>query len=170
VPLISSISAGALLIIGREWLADRLLPGASPESAVDAASLLQIGLAVVGVWLFAQSIPDVASVPMRWALQSAQEGVLYENVNSGSYVSYLVGTLAAPILRLSVGALLVIFSKRLAERLWAQHAPKPEAASVVAAMPRCPNCGTQFDPEDYRDGLATPRCVECKEPLNLDRA
>jgi hypothetical protein len=170
LPLISSISAGVLLIIGREWLADRLLPGESPEFAVDAASLLRIGLTVLGVWLFAQSISDVASVPMRLALQSAQERVLYENLGARSYVPYLLGTLATPILRLSVGALLVIFSKRLSERLWPRDSSEPEADTVEAAMPRCPNCGTQFDPEDYRDGLATPLCVECKEPLDLDRA
>lgn len=168
LPLIGSLVLGALLISNRQRLAERWFQDADVGISLDAVSLLRLGLIIVGVTLITDAIPLALKSVSGSIIQAAQDKFiqpLFGVLNQGLW-GFLQG-LVFPVVELGIGLLLIARSQPLANYLWADRTVDEQAS---AALPRCPACGTPFDPADYQGGMTMARCSACKEPLDVGRA
>ena len=165
------MALGTALIWNRNRLADRLFEDSELKLAIDAVSLLRVGLIVLGIFIGIEGIQRVIFTVNNWAYQiayaAAMEGAFEDPVqaaavsNPGWVWSVTLG-LFLGMLQIGISALLVLRSERVAGRLWSL--PAASATESVRESTLCPTCGTEYDPDDYRD-LSTARCTECHAPL-----
>jgi predicted RNA-binding Zn-ribbon protein involved in translation (DUF1610 family) len=66
---------------------------------------------------------------------------------------------------ITFGALLILQSRRIAQRLWKGTS---ETAVEVSVEHLCPSCGEPYDPSDYRDDATEPRCSKCHAFISLE--
>lgn len=170
LPFIGSLTLGALLIMNRHRLARRWFDDTPIDISLDGTALMRFSLIFIGVVLFTMAIlslfgkfPRIYSMATRsdlsWAISGATEPTL----------SDIFLTLLRDLVQLGLGALFVMRSQPLAERLWAGRTATPaEAGSDPAPLSTCKSCGQPFDPEDYIGGLVIPKCSGCGEPLDID--
>ncbi|MCD4750938.1 MAG: hypothetical protein K8R59_16310, partial [Thermoanaerobaculales bacterium] len=74
-------------------------------------------------------------------------------------LGHYLGTLAEFV----VGGYLFIYSRDVG-RWWRRGGQKP----TVEATPvhhSCPECGTPFEPDEYREGVSEKRCSKCKAEI-----
>ena len=167
LPLTGSLVLGALLISNRQRLAEKWFQDADVGISLDAVSLLRLGLIIIGVTLITDAIPLALKSVSDSIIQAAQERLVSTifGLNEGLW-GFLQG-LVLPVVELGIGLLLIARSQPLASYLWADRTVgEPDSG----ALPRCPACGTPFDPADYQGGMTIARCSACKEPLNIGRA
>ena len=167
LPLTASLVLGALLISNRQRLAERWFQDADISMSLDAVSPLRLGLIIIGVNFITDAIPLALKSVSGWIIQSAQFERLAATIfglNQGLLV--LLQDLVRPIVELGIGLLLVARSQPFATYLWSDRTVDE---SAVAPLPKCPACGTPYEPADYQGGMTIARCSECKEPLDVGR-
>ena len=170
VPVAVTLAFGAYLITRRHQLADAWFNDDSAEVVIEPEILLRTGLILVGVWLIATSLPSFARPFLTWIVQAVRDGTM-DSVFAESAPPMFTGFLFAlpDLLVLSVemafGALLILRSRQIAERLWNGAS---EAAEKVCVDHLCPSCGEPYDPSGYRDDVTEPRCSKCGASVSLD--
>jgi uncharacterized paraquat-inducible protein A len=171
VPAVGSAALAAYLIISRESLAARFVAEEPVGVAVDAVSMLRVGLIIAGVLMTAQGVPSalrvLASPIVDSARMAALAGPLGQPVDFGQAYWGILPSLISPVVQLTLGVLLIARSSALATWFFSgprTKPPSPESSRV------CPRCGEPFDPEDYRQDAVDPRCTSCGAPLDLGRA
>jgi hypothetical protein len=163
LPLIASLVLGALLISNRQWLAERWFQDADIGLSLDAVSLLRLGLIIIGVNFITDAIPLALKSGSGWIIRPPEYEMLAQTLYG---LKFLLQDLVRAIVELGIGLLLIAGSQPLATYLWADRTVEKPA---VAPLPKCPACGTPYDPADYQGGMTLARCSECKEPLDLAR-
>ena len=168
VPPVIAAALGTLLIVWRNPLAARWFDESESELAVDPVKLMHIGLILIGITLLAESVPSFFVTLAGWL----SVGTRTRLDLGGSSVADYGFTTAAPALARSaaqalIGAWLAFGSTRLATRL--VGGPLPPALEPAQPEPehRCAGCGTPYDPDDYRGGIAEPKCDHCGQPLDV---
>jgi len=155
------VGLGAFLIARRDALATRWFDDSEAAIALDALSLLRVGLIVIGISLALHSIPQ---------LLGAASGV-YGYVTQGSYGQFgpvytsadLVAQIAAALgalVEFAAGLVFLARSQPVAEWLWARS----QTGSRMRSEDTCPACGEAYDPSDYRDGTDVV-CANCGSDL-----
>jgi len=131
IPVVTAVAIGLWLIRKRHALAARWFHDS--ESAIDSdpRTLLRLGLLVVGVVLVARGIPAL--------IAGVTSGIVtgwYGNDNgTGTYTAWMWSRAlthsAGPVAELVVGALVLAYAARLADRLWGPRGrPDPDDASA----------------------------------------
>ena len=131
IPVVAAVAIGLWLIRKRHALAARWFHDS--ESAIDSdpRTLLRLGLLVVGVVLVARGIPAL--------IAGVTSGIVtgwYGNDNgTGTYTAWMWSRAlthsAGPVAELVVGALVLAYAARLADRLWGPRGrPDPDDASA----------------------------------------
>jgi len=155
------VGLGALLIARRDALAARWFDDSEAAIALDALSLLRVGLIIIGITLVLYSIPQllgVASVVYAYLTQGAsgQFGPMYTSADLVAQAAAALGALV----ELAAGLVFLARSQPVAEWLWARS----QTSSGVRSEDTCPACGEDYDPSDYRDGT-TGVCANCGSDL-----
>ncbi len=160
--VVLSLAFGFVLLAKRHRLADRLLDDTEVDFAIDGVTMLRVAVIVFGLILLVGSVPRLVSSVSSWATQVALERSYDMELTqeTGEYWSMVASALIG-IIEAVVGAVFLVRSQWLAERLWFGARPVAVAASPSS---NCPSCGAGFDPDDYVD-RANARCVECRELL-----
>jgi hypothetical protein len=171
LPVLASILLGLVLIVSRDRLADRLFEESDVGLAVSAVDVLRVGLALIGVSLAATAVVDATQIILSTLATLADERAA---IGSGEYQSGItmanwLSSLVATAVRFALGFWLAVRSDALSKRLWSG---KPSSPSIAEddQLPRCPNCDTPYDPEDYEGGATEALCIECKQQLPLPHA
>jgi hypothetical protein len=174
LPAVAAAAFGVLLIVGRRRIASTLFDDADTELAIDATSLLRLGLILVGVVLITDAMPQLLFALVSPVLQSAQLNAAFGDPGavSTSFWFDSLPRIAIQLVTVGAGVALVATSRALSGLLWsgrnsAAASAEPAGEDGEMVVHSCPTCGTPFDPADYEGGLATPRCAECKQPLDL---
>jgi hypothetical protein len=177
LPVFATVGFGWWLIARRQRLAERWFEEGSAEVAVDAVSLLRIGIVLSGIGILVTSIPQLLLAAASPLLISLQQRADFGDSGLVSYSFWFNGAprIAVLLLEIGAGVVLVAASRSIAAWLWRGKGDSSDTGIVGAAVASespaaCPSCGAPFDPADYEGGLGTPRCVECKQPLDLQRA
>jgi uncharacterized paraquat-inducible protein A len=158
VPAVGAFLIGFLLIAFRARLADRWFEDGEIAVSVDATSLVRVAIIAMGVWMVAFGIPAVLG-SVIYGLTSAAQGLAQ---GMGPSVYDMLPRALPEALMIVIGVILVARSAPLSRRLWEVRPAIAEPATQE--LPACPNCGTQYDPDDYRDAESA-KCSRCKEPL-----
>jgi hypothetical protein len=166
LPFMGSLVLGAFLITNRQQLAERWFQDADIGISLDAVSLLRLALIVIGVIWVIDSILSVLKSVAGLIIQAASGRLMAETWglttrDLGAFLQDLV----VPLIVLGIGALLLARSQPLASYLWVGR--KVVVEPEEPALPKCPACGTPFDPAEYKGGMITARCSGCNEPLDL---
>jgi hypothetical protein len=169
LPPIALVVFAAYLIVSRDSLASRWFADEPIGLAVDALSLLRVSFVFAGVLIVALAIPSVLRVLASPVVDAAQMSFIAggEPVDYGQAYLRSLPYLLPPVVQLVLGFVLVAQSGRLATRLWSG----PTAGVSPSEPPAtCPSCGEPFDPADYREDVADPRCTSCGGSLGFRRA
>ena len=121
-----------------------------------ARMVLRVAFIVLGVYLVVRSILVLFDLVYQGVAEAASSG------GSGDWVRTLIYFVSL----LVTGGLLVIFSRRLASRLWPVER-RAEAVTVKEPDPPtvCPSCGLAYNPLDYDHEALTWTCERCGAPL-----
>jgi hypothetical protein len=168
LPLTGSLVLGALLISNRQRLAERWFQDADISMSLEAVSLLRLGLIIIGVNFITDAIPLALKSASDWIVMYAvvdRTAATILGLNGGLWDLFHDPVRA--IVELGMGLLLIARSRPLANYLWADRTVDKPAA---APLPKCPACGTPYDPADYQGGMTIARCSECKAPLDVGRS
>jgi hypothetical protein len=166
LPALAAVLIGLLLIVYGRNLADWLFADSDVDLDMQGQDLVRAGCVLLGVSMIAFAVLGVLSngiytigtlVGERMALDGAPD---LSNITMIDWLPALV----ADAIRLGLGLFLVIRAEWLAMRLWAGRPVAPVASDD---LPRCPQCGAPYDPEDYEGGVAPARCVECGQEIVL---
>jgi len=168
-PVILLMLAGFLLIVYRERIAARWFPDEPIDSAIDAASLLRVGIMLLGLYVTLYAASSIVVSALDPILTSARARLVF-GVGFTEPTSFwdVAPGFAAAVMRLLLGFVLVWFSGPLASWLWTHERATPVARGGEG-MSSCPACGAPFDPADYVPG-SEARCVECGQPLSIGGA
>jgi hypothetical protein len=131
IPVVAAVAVGVWLIRWRHALAARWFHDS--ESAIDSdpRTLLRLGLLVIGIVLIARGIPALIS--------GVTSGVVTEwgglDNGIGTHITWIwtraLTSSAGPVVELVVGALVLAYATRLADRLWGPRGrPDPDDASA----------------------------------------
>jgi hypothetical protein len=128
---------------------------------VTAAQLEDLALSALGLYFVVSVVPDLSGlatglINLREMGDTPEIVAAFRN-NVGVYL----GTLA----QLVIGAYLCFKGYVLGEFLRKQRSPKTRGPQELTSQPRCPACGTPFDPSHYAATTTDPRCSSCHEPL-----
>lgn len=154
LPAIVAVTVGVFLIAKRSELADYLFDETVPDVAVDATGVLRIGITLLGSWFALLAIPRLIQTFTDASIWSALAGP--DDFGLSSVWPMIFSTLT----HLIMGFLLIAFAGPLAHRLTRGRIEDRPATS----LPACPNCGTEYDLDDYEYGVVA-LCTRCHEPL-----
>lgn len=150
---------GVWLVRRRHVLAERWFNDSAVENGIEPQTLLQLALLVAGVVIVARALAGLVgaiATSVSWST-TEYDGVGETHVSWDWYgLLFCVYPLAYGV----VGGLLVVFSRRLAGRLFPSDGP-PVPRSVEPGDPVCPSCGAAYDPKDYRDDALEKVCDAC---------
>jgi len=156
--LVLVVSLGAFLIVRRFRLATWLSLDEEPSSGPEPwAWGPELAFSVLGLYLVISTLPTLGTLAAQLISLRAFEGIeQFPQALPGSLGNY-VGTLA----ELVVGAYLFMNAPRVSS-WWRRRIAEPAGAPERSGeAPTCPQCGTPFDPGDYRDNAPTHRCSRC---------
>jgi len=164
LPCVVAVAIGAWLIAKRQRLAEDWFPDEPLTGAIDALTLLRIGLILIGVWIATWGIVEIVR-HLALVLVPESRDLAFEPRDV--FRAELPG-LIARFVQVMIGLALLVYSTQFGERLLAEQAPDaPEAKPDDSALPRCPECGTAYDPADYRGGLYPAECDGCGAALDV---
>jgi hypothetical protein len=177
LPVLATLGLGGFLIARRERLAERWFDGTSLEIAVDAVSLLRIGIVLSGIGMIVSTIPQLLLTAVNPLLITLQQRADFGDSGLVTYSFWFNDLPRIVVLLLEIGGGVALVAASRSISVWLWHG-KGESAGADGLAPgdapenlsACPSCGAPFDPSDYAGGLATARCSECKEPLGLGDA
>jgi len=159
-PFLLVVASGVFLIVKRSWLAAWIsreaYKGPSEESSEQIPAL---AFAILGLYLVVSNLPSLGSLAGQLinlrAMESFQNFLPTFRTNLGHYL----GTLAEFV----VGGYLFI-NARDAGRWWRRRGGKPTEDATPASH-RGPECGTPFEPSEYRDGVSERLCSKCRTEI-----
>jgi hypothetical protein len=164
LPPVGAVVLSVVVILRRQRLSERWFDDLPLDLSLDAAPLLRVGSALIGLTLIAQAIPAfLGSLARPFMLASAAEPMF----GLGEAFRNTVPAFVIDIAEVILGLLLIARSRWLADRLWFGRPVKQPAEPRDTGLPRCRSCGAPYDPADYQGRHFTPRCSECDAPLNL---
>jgi len=165
-PPLVAVLLGLLLIANRNRLADRLFEDSDIELGAEGPDLLRAGLLMLGVSMIAFAVLAALSTGVFTVSTLVQERTTLGDVPYLSDVTVRdwLPSLLADAARLAIGLFLVLRAEAISHRLWSGRPTPPE---VPGDLPRCPQCGTPYDPDDYAGGTSPARCVECRAELAI---
>ncbi len=154
------VASGIFLIVKRSrlaaWISYECYEGASEESSEQLPAL---AFAILGLYLVVSTLPSLGSLAGQLinlrAMESFQDFLPAFRTNLGHYL----GTLAEFV----VGGYLFINARDVG-RWWRRRGGKPTEDATPASH-RCPECGTPFEPSEYREGMSARRCSKCKAEI-----
>jgi len=164
LPLVVLVGAGLFLILKRHQIADWIVSGAPVEDVTEPknlAGLPALLFAAVGIYLVISTLPTIAGLASQLiftrSYSSVEEfaGVFWSNV--GHYV----GTLGQFV----IGAYLFFGARKLEQWWFSRGTVQPKPVPTPPDLPTCPQCGTPFDPADYRSDLQEKLCSKCRAAL-----
>ena len=162
LPALGVFVVAALLIANRRRLSERWFEDSPVELRFDAAAILRVGLILMGAAFVIQSVTGLVGQAVTLLQVYAPHSQFGPEPPLQA-----VRSLLPQVVQLALGVAVIVWSRSLACRL----VPVGKDAGTGSSMlPVCPSCGAEYDPEDYKGGLGTPRCSTCKEPLDIDRA
>ena len=168
LPFIGCLVLSALLILNRQRLAERWFQDGDIGISLGAVSLLRLGLIIIGVYLIIDAIPSALKSVSESILQATQDRLIPPMFLAHDQLLWVyLQRLVFPAVELCMGLLLIARSQSLASYLWVGR--KVVVEPEEPALPKCPACGTPFDPAEYKGGMITARCSACNEPLDLER-
>jgi hypothetical protein len=168
MPFMILVWLATRLIRNRERYTDLLFPDPDAESStVGAREIYVIALSLIGLYLVATAIPDLA----RWGVTLLTSNLQGAGSHSGTPASggYAVvvapppiGELAAAIIQAAVGVCFVAYRSRITAFLLHERVEAPAKESEELY---CPSCGYPYDPSDYVAGETPALCLKCRTPL-----
>ncbi len=159
-PFLLVVAGGVFLLVKRSWLAAWIShEGHEGPSEESSEQLPALAFAILGLYLVVSNLPSLGSLAGQLiilrAMENFQDFLPAFRTNLGHYL----GTLAEFV----VGGYLFINARDVG-RWWRRRGKKlPEDATP--ASHQCPECGTPFDPNDYRDGASERLCSKCKAEI-----
>ena len=160
LPLVVLVCAGLFLTLRRHQIADWIVSGSPVEETTDSrdlAGLPALLFAVLGIYLVVSTLPTIAglasSLIFARSYSNVEEfaGVFWSNL--GHYV----GTLG----QLVIGAYLFFGARKLEQWWFSRHTVRTKPTPAPLDLPKCPQCGTPFDPADYRSDVQEKLCSKC---------
>jgi hypothetical protein len=164
LPLVVLVGAGLFLILRRHQIADWIVSGSPVEETTESrnlAGLPALLFAALGIYLVVTTLPTIAGLASRLIFSRS-----YSNVEEfagvfWSNLGYYAGTLG----QLVIGAYLFFGARKLEHWWFSPDTVEPKTVPMPPDLPTCPQCGTQFDPADYRSDLQEKLCSKCRAAL-----
>ena len=158
-PFLLMVASGVFLIVKRSrlaaWISYEDYDGPSKESSEQLPAL---AFAILGLYLVVSTLPSLGSLAGQLinlrAMESFQDFLPAFRTNLGQYL----GTLAEFV----VGGYLFINARDVGR--WRRRGLKP-SVEVTPVLHRCPECGTPFEPSEYREGVAERLCSKCRAEI-----
>lgn len=161
-PFLLLMVSGILMILKRhrlaQWVNPESEPAPIPEQPAGFSALL---FAVAGIYLVASTLPDLGSLAGQLITLQAWSGIRDQPSVFWSNVGHYLGTLAEFV----IGGYLFLNARGIG-RWWNSRKERQEPEVVVEpTLPRCPQCGTPFDPSEYQSNGSEKRCSKCRTVL-----
>jgi hypothetical protein len=159
-PFILLVTTGVLLIVKRfrlaEWISREAYEGPPEQSSQQLPAL---AFAILGLYLVVSNLPSLGSLAGQLinfrAMGNFQDFLPAFRTSLG----YYIGTLAEFV----VGGYLFINARDVGR--WWQRRGEKLPKDVNPESHRCPECGTPFEPSEYREGVSERRCSNCKAEI-----
>ena len=166
LPALAAVLIGMLLVVYRGSLADRFFEDSDIDLGVPAEDLLRVGCVLLGVSMIAFALLGILSAGIYTIGRLVSERMVLDGAPYLSDVTMAdwLPSLVVDAARLGIGLLLLMRAKALAMRLWSG---RPAAPVEQDDLPRCPQCGAPYAPDDYEGGVFPARCVECGQELPI---
>ena len=173
VNLISSVSTGILyavvgicLLVFAKTVARWVTPKTSDrlDVAVSTGDLALVSFSLVGIYFFIDGISWLVHDGVAWRLAPKAFG---PNV---SFDARMIASLASSAIKVPIGLFLLFGSKGVLRAIrWVQKGPQDEKLSQPTIEPpkvsKCPNCGAEYNPGNYRQDALEWLCSRCGTAL-----
>lgn len=165
VPAVLLLASGLTLIAFRDRMAGRWFSDESLDLAIEPATLLRLGLILVGLVFSITAVESLLFVVVRPVILGANARAVFgPGMVEPEPLVTLLPAIVARAGQLVIGLLLAWFAAPLARWLWTHEANRDERD-----LPACLACGAKYDPDEYESGR-TARCTACGESLDLNGA
>ena len=167
LPGVIAVGIGAFLIVKRQRLAERWFADEPLSGAIDASSLLRVGLILIGVWAVTWGIVGLTQSLGLMLVPASVDALFAKHDALRDQLPYLIGH----VVQVAIGIGLLQGSGRLADSLLDVRRPQsPGTDPDPAVARRCPECDTPFDPADYLGALYPAKCEGCGALLEIPGA
>ena len=170
IPPLLALAIGLGLFLNRRRIAERYTPEGTEALWPSSPALMRVAVVILGLGLFANGLPSLARYTVGpftswWLASSLTDGAwMASAISPQQYLIENAPDAVAALVSLGLGVWLIWARDSLVARFTGDRltttAERPASGS-------CPSCGAEYDPADYEGGVAQPRCMNCKGPLDI---